>query len=409
MMRRKNKKILIVSQYYWPETFIINEIAESFIDVGVEVDVLTGIPNYPEGKYYDGYNVFKKRKQEHNGVKIKRVAMLPRGTGKSDKRLIGNYASYFILASLRLLFTNKKQYDSILVYGVSPLFQAIPAGLVKKLSKVPYYIHLADLWPDTLFSHGMTKGKFQKMISNLCSKLYRYSDGVLITSSGFRERLISYGVKDEQIFYVPQWANSVYEVKERVGKLRENLGIHENHKVFMFAGNIGFAQGVDTIIEAFHELNDKTAHIIFVGDGTERAWCEDKCQEYGLDNCHFIGKKPQDAMPDIISEADIMMVTLKDKPNYALTLPGRVQAYLACGKPILASANGETKRVVEDAKCGFVYPAGDVKALCGGFKKMISMRPEELIKLTQNAKRYSIKHFDREVLLKKTQDIVLNK
>lgn len=409
MRRLENKKILIVSQYYWPESFIINEIAESFFDAGVEVDVLTGIPNYPEGKYYDGYGVFKKRKQEHNGIKIKRVAMMPRGTGKSDKRLIGNYVSYFILASLRLLFTKKKQYDSILVYGVSPLLQAIPARMVKKLSKVPYYIHLADLWPDTLFSHGMTEGKLQKMIINLCSKLYKDSDGVMITSAGFRERLLCYGVKVEKILYVPQWANKVYEVKECGGKLKTELGIPENHKVFMFAGNIGFAQGVDTIIEAFHELNDKTTHIIFVGDGTERAWCEDKCKEYSLDNCHFIGKKPQDAMPDIISEADVMVVTLKDKPNYALTLPGRVQAYLACGKPILASANGETKRVVEDAECGCVCPAGDVKALCDGFKKMAAMQPDELAELACKAKGYSLMHFDREVLLKKTQDIVLNK
>lgn len=411
MQTNPNKAILIISQYYWPEDFIINDIAEHFAARGDRVDVLTGIPNYPAGKYYAGYGLFQNRKQNHNGVVIKRVAMMPRGAGKSDWRLVGNYVSYFMLASIRLLFSNRRRYDSVLVYGVSPLLQAIPARMVKKRSKVPYYIHLADLWPDTLFSHGISKGVVFNSITKLCSKLYGDAAGILITSAGFRERLISYGVQDRKVIYVPQWADASFQVHPRSGKLRSMLGIKAGDKAFMFAGNMGFAQGVEVLMEAMslfsgtHAEKDRI-HFIFVGDGTERQWCEDQCRERGLCNCHFIGKKPRAEMPAIIAEADVMLVTLKDKPNYALTLPGRMQAYMACGKPILASANGETGRVIAQARCGWCSPAGDADALCRALAEAANCDRAKLAQLGANARDYSVKTFNRDELLERTRNIV---
>lgn len=400
-------KILIISQYFWPESFKINEIAEYLVKKGHEVEVLTGIPNYPHGKYYEGYGVFKKKDEVYEGIKIHRVFIAPRGTGRSDKRLIPNYLTYVVSASCAMLWRLNKKYDTVMVFAVSPITQAYPAMLLKKFKKTPLCMYLCDLWPDTLFSHGIGKSKIKSFLTNRCSAIYKRFDKMLTSSMGFGSRLIDYGCKAEDIEYFPNWAESIYMPVEGYDDVRKKFGIKSDDFVVMFAGNIGFAQSVDTIIAAAEILKEHDdIKFIFVGEGTEKQWCIDFCKEKNITSCYFLERQNVSNMSKVISESDVMLVTLKNKDNYALTLPSRVQSFMACKKPIIACANGETSRVIKEANAGLTCNGEDTKGLAECIKNMYEMPIKMREKFGQNGFDYNNSFFNEEILLSKMENVL---
>lgn len=394
-------KILIISQYFWPESFKINEIADYLHQSGHSVDVLTGIPNYPEGKYYKGYGVFKRRKEEYKGIRIKRVLLIPRGKGKSDLRLVPNYISYMLGSCIAAFNMSKNKYDAVLVFGVSPITQAYPAMLIKKLGNTPIFMYIYDLWPDTLFSHGLGGSLLKKIIVRKCVKIYKSFDRLFITSKGFKKRLLEYGCDDEKIRYIPQWVESRYQPVKAAGNIRRRFGFREDDFIVMFAGNLGFAQSVETVIEcAFYLKHEDKIKIVFVGDGSVKQWCMNECGRKGLKNCFFMERQSADDMPGILAEADALLITLRNRDNYSLTLPGRLQSFMACRKPIIACANGETSNVVNEALAGLSCPADNPKELSECIIRMAGMSDEERNMYGINGFQYALKNFSEADLLK---------
>ena len=400
-------KILIVSQYFWPENFSINAIAKYLHEQGHTVDILTGIPNYPQGKAYDGYGLLKKLHQNYDGIDIHRVWMKTRGQKGGDKRLILNYITYALDASVVMLTKLRKKYDATFVYAMSPITHAYPAIFLRKLKKVPMCLYVGDLWPDTLFSHGIGSKKVKTIITNACANIYKKSDCIIVTNESFYEPIKNYTKGTRKITYIPQAVEDIYKPLEGSNKLRKTLGIDDNDFVVMFAGNIGFAQSPKTIVEAAKITKLETRiHYVFVGDGTLKKECEEFCCENDLSNVHFIGRKPQDEMPSLIAQADAMLITLKDQSNYNLTLPGRTQAFMACGKPIICCANGETARVIRESKSGFTAQAENPSALSDIVIKCAKTDINELRKIGENGLLYSKEHYDRTSVFSKIESVL---
>ena len=321
--------------------------------------------------------------------------MKARGKKGGDKRLVLNYATYAMNASIAILGRLGKAYDVTFVYAMSPLSQAYPAILLRALKKVPLCLYVGDLWPDTLFSHGFTNRFVKKTLIDICSSIYKRSDCIAVTNESFIEPVSAYAGKNKKVVYIPQAVEKLYKPVRTSGEFRASLGIKENDFLVMYAGNLGFAQSVMTIVQAATLLGDKKGiHFVFVGDGSLRLTCEEFCKEHKLSNCYFVGRKPQEEMPNLIAEADAMLVTLKNQGNYNLTLPGRTQAFMACGKPIICCANGEAARVITEAKAGMVTEAENSDRLAQCIMECADLDKDELYGMGLNGQQYSQEHYD---------------
>jgi len=394
-------KILIVSQYFYPESFSINHIVEFFVKQGNIVDVITGLPNYPGGVIYDGYGWFKKNKDKtYKGATVKRIPIIPRGARGGDKRLIPNYLSYMFNAALKVRLSKKRKYDLVFVYAMSPITQAYPALVLKKHTNAKFCLYVGDLWPDTLFAHGINQGLIKSFITEFCAKVYKKSDLIITTNQSFNEPIFGYS-NNKNIKYIPQWYDEQYIKVEDTKVLRAEYNISSDTSVIMFAGNIGFAQSPLTIVKAAEILKDEKVVFIFVGDGSMKASCEEYSNDNKLKNCIFIGRKDPNEMPSIIAQADAMLITLRDRANYNLTLPGRTQAFMACGKPIIACANGETARVVKEAKAGYVSKAESEVELAKVIKDFINSSDEDKEQLSRNNLKYANENYSKMDILER--------
>ena len=386
------EKILICTNHFYPETFRCNDVAFELASRGYDVTVLTAIPDYPKGKYYDGYGVFRKRCETINGVKVIRGFIIPRGNGGAI-RLLLNYLSYFISSIIISIFLGLfRKYDKVLIHETSPVMIGVPAVIVKKLRKCPLYFWVLDLWPESLQAAGGISNKRVLMaFEKLTTWLYKKSDKILISSKGFEESIVEKGDFKDKIIYFPNWADKALEVKGDY-KLPD---MPSGFKV-MFAGNIGEAQDFDHIMEAAKLLeNEKDIHFVFVGDGRKRSWVENFRDENQLkDTIHWVGRHPVEAMPAFFEQADVMLMTLKDVSIFSLTAPAKLQAYMSAGKPILAMMNGEGPRIIKEAACGYSVPASDSRALADTILELSRMSKEELKVLGRNGRLYQQQHFD---------------
>ncbi len=397
-------KILIVSQYFWPENFSVNAIAKYLVDQGHKVDVLTGIPNYPQGKAFDGYGLFNNLRQVHDGIRISRVWMKTRGTKGGDKRLVLNYLSYAFNASVAMLGKLGEKYDVTFVYEMSPITQAYPALFLRRLNKTPMCLYVGDLWPDTLFSHGLSGGMVKRLLTNKCSSIYKRSDHIIAVNESFIEPINNYTNNSRPISYIPQAVEELYKPMQATGELRNSLGIGDQDFVVMYAGNIGYAQSPMTIVEAANMTKDNTRiRYVFIGDGTMRKECEEYCKNNNLRNVYFVGRKPQGDMPRLIAEADALFITLKNQSNYNLTLPGRTQAFMACGKPIICCANGETARVIRSAGCGLVAEAENAEALANRITELSVVSDDKLMQMGNSGLYYSKSNYDMNTVFQKIE------
>jgi len=399
-------KILIISQYFWPENFRINDLVAGLVERGHEVSVLTGIPNYPEGSFYSGYGILGPYSENFSGATVKRVPMTPRGKQKA-LFLALNYLSFSTFACLWSLFRCRDKYDAVFVWCMSPVTVTLSGLVIKGIRGIPVYNWIADLWPDTLRAAGTLRpGRIMSLVGKLSSFIYRKCDLNLIASEGYRSRLIEMGVEPEKITYWPFWAEAVYSEPldvEKTVPISEITGFK-----LLFAGNIGRMQGFDTIVKAAEILKDKgDIHWIILGDGSEKAWLEQEARARGLgDNFHFLGRCPIEDVRYYAAEADAMLVSLRKDPLFAITVPGKLQSCMALGRPIIASIDGEAADIIHASKGGRVAQADDAEALADAVLSIECLSSEERSQMGRNARAYFMDNFEREKLFSKLEVIL---
>ena len=391
-------KILIISQYYFPEQFQINEIAPELVKRGHDVTVLCGIPNYPKGVVFEGYENEEKVKDrereyfEKTGVRVIHVEQVPRG--KNPISLIRNYISFARNSrkSVRIL---EKDFDAVLGYQLSPITSMYAALEYKKQTGAPVMYYTLDLWP--VSAEAMLKSKKNPAflwVKRISKKLYLGADRVVVTSRPFIDYLqqeIGYSV--ERMSYLPQHAN--------MGMIDDDLSAEDNGVAdFMFAGNLGKGQRLDVIIKAAKILGNRKDYMIhLVGDGRMRGGLENMVKEYGLqDNVIFYGNQKREDMPQFYKMADALLITLRGNNEVGDTMPGKLQMYMTTGKPIFGAINGAANEVIKEARCGSCVKAGDYDGLAKLMKRYIE-HPSDFEQCGQNARDYFLKHFTLDIYM----------
>jgi glycosyltransferase involved in cell wall biosynthesis len=390
--------ILVVSQYFWPESFRINAVVGSLVERGVKVDVLTGKPNYPEGVIFAGYKPWGFQTQELLGATVYRVPMLARGK-RSALWLCLNYLS-FVMSGLLCApwLLRGKKYDAIFVYGVSPILQAIPALFIGWLRGVPVTVWVQDLWPESLEATGYVRNRcVLKLVRQLVQFIYRRSDLLLVQSKGF-EVPVAALASGTPIAYFPNSVDPIFCKPTDV--LLPEIAPLDTGFCVMFAGNVGVGQAVEVIVEAAALLqNHPEIRFVVFGQGSRWDWMCDQVRQRGLNNLHLPGRFPVDTMPGLMQKASALLVSLADEPIFAATVPNKVQAYMAAGRPILACLNGEGARLVLEAGAGLAVPAEDAHGLAQAVLRLYEMPAGERAVMGENGRRYFKEHFDHERLI----------
>ncbi|WP_270517314.1 glycosyltransferase family 4 protein [Sanguibacteroides sp. AM78-02pH3A] len=390
-------KILLVTQYFYPENFKSNDIAFELQRKGYTVTVLTGIPNYPSGKFFQGYGLFKKRKQTIQGVRIIRSWLISRGHC-SGFRLALNYFSWAFFASWKALWLGIwYKYDAIIVHEPSPITQGIPAIIVKKIQKIPLYFWVLDLWPESLISAGGVHNKLVLSFFNgIVKYVYKNADKLLISSRKFKDSIIKKGNFIEKLIYFPNWAEDVFKNSTAY----PIPALPDGFKV-MFAGNIGEAQDFEHIMQAILLLKEKQdIQFIFIGDGRKRPWIEEFIKKHNLTKTvHILGRFPLEAMPAFFEQADAMLLALKDESIFNLTVPAKLQAYMAAGKPVIAMLNGEGAEIIKEAACGLVVNAGDYTDLAKNILLLKTIPTTQKKQMGEKGKQYCSQYFNKQICI----------
>jgi glycosyltransferase involved in cell wall biosynthesis len=400
----KSKKILIISQYFWPENFKINDLASHFSEKNYKIDVLTGIPNYPAGKFFQGYGIFQKRNEIKEGISIYRVPIIPRMKA-SSLHLGLNYISFVISSSIKVLFI-KKKYDLIFIYEPSPITVAIPGIILKKIKRIPIIIWVTDLWPESVISASNLKSTLiPNLLTPLVKFIYKHCDKILVTSRGFINSIVEKKIDIKRIEYFPHWAETIF----RPTKYEHYLlgSVPKLSFKIMFAGNIGEAQDFPSIIESARILKDNlNIQWVILGGGRKEEWVKSKIKEYKLEKTfHLLGSFPLDMMPAYYSQADCMLFSLKKEYIFSITIPAKVQTYLACAKPIVAMIDGEAAKLINDAKAGLSCPSESPELLAENINNLSLMKKYDLDKLGGNALAYYNKEFERTMLTNRMENI----
>jgi colanic acid biosynthesis glycosyl transferase WcaI len=401
------KKVLIVTQYYPPEPFRVGDLAEGLVERGFEVTVLTGFPNYPKGKIYDGYTLKPYQVEYQNGVKVVRVVLFPDTSYSALKRAI-NYASYAISASLIGPFLiDKKSYDSIITWQLSPVTIGLPAVAIKTVqrSKAPIFFCVQDIWPESLAATGANASpRVIAWIRKLVGFLYHSSEKVLVQSLGMVPKVLEYGIPKDKVGYLPNWAESLYRPVAYNENLAREEGFEGKFNV-VFGGNVGSAQNLEVVVEAAKLLQGfPDIRFVIYGDGAHRTTLEKAAE--GLSNLVFRGRRPAEAMPELYALADVLLVTLRREPLFAITVPSKVQSYLACGKPILAGLEGSGAEIIQEAQAGDCFIPDSPESLKEAVLKLYSLPPTQRAQLGANGRRYFETHFERSAVLDKLAKLV---
>lgn len=397
-------KILFVCQYFYPEVFRGNDIAFHWAKQGHDVHVVTGIPNYPAGKFFDGYGLFKKRKEVVNGVKVTHLPIVPRGNGKISLML--NYFSYLIVGQVYMLFhalTHK--YDVVFCQQLSPVMMSAPAITYKRLRKVPLYTWVLDLWPESLTAAGGINNKYVlAFFDRYVKREYKWSDGILTSSRSFDESILKYGDYRKKIIYYPQWSDGLDAGEDCSLKMPE---IPKGFKV-IFAGAVGEAHGFECNLKAALLTKEhKDIKWIIVGDGRKLDWVKEFVSENGLEETVYtLGRYPSGMMPAFFAQADVMLVSLTDSPLFNLYAPAKISSYMASGKPIVTCLNGEGGTVVREAECGWSVAAGDAEGLARLIVNLSETPKAVLEEKGLFGLNYYKEHFDKEKCLKKLDEII---
>ena len=391
-------KLLVISQYFWPETFSINEVVHSLKARGVDVTVLTGKPNYPDGAIFKGYRAWGCQRENREGITIYRVPLFPRGKN-SALGLVANYISFiFSIIFFGPWLLVKERPDSIFVYCPSPLLQALGALFLGWIKRAPVIIWVQDLWPESLSATGHIQNDFVLwIVRKIVRFIYGHADLLLVQSMAF-VKPVSDLAYETPIKYHPNSADGKFAEQSDPELL--NLPVLDNGFTVMFAGNIGTGQAPHVILDAATLLKENNQiKFILLGDGSRREWLQQQVDERCLANFYLLGRYPARAMPSFMQRASALLVTLADREIFAATVPNKVQAYMAAGRPIIACMNGEGARLVQEANAGLTVPAENSEALAEAILQLYEMSQAERDKLGANGRAYYRKHFDHEKLI----------
>jgi glycosyltransferase involved in cell wall biosynthesis len=397
-------KILLISQYFYPENFKINDLIFSLKSRGHQITVLTGKPNYSKTHFFDGYGWKSPDFEIIKDIPVYRANLFSRRNG-GGFRLFLNYFSFALLASLKLRKI-KGSFDAIFVYEPSPITVGIPAVFAKMCFKAPVYFWAQDLWPESLIAAGNVKNRFVLgFFDSLTKWVYKHSEKVLIQSNGFREYILNQGIPTNKIIFYPNPTEDFYKPLKNVKEYHEYFDTSNFNIVF--AGNIGEAQSFKTIIEAINNIKELPVKVIVLGDGRYKETALNLIKKKGLEShFNFLGSFSATEMPKFFSHAGALLVSLKKDRIFSLTIPAKVQSYLACGKPIIASIDGEGAKIVINANCGLVSPAENYLKLSENIKGLMDLDKSVLNEMGINARAYYDKEFDKAYLLDKLEDIL---
>jgi len=389
-------KILVVCQYYYPEQFRINDICEQLVRDGHSITVLTGLPNYPMGKIPAEYRRGRKRKENINGVRILRSLEIGRRNGLVGMAL--NYFSYMISASIKALLL-KKDFDIIFVYQLSPITMTLPGVIMKKRSKKPLYLYCCDIWPESIKNVISNENNLiYKTAKKISRYLYSQCDAITVTSQPFIEYFNKeHFIAKERLSYIPQHAEDIY--------LQMDFNAVDDITDFVFMGNIGIAQDIECILNAAEMIRlEPDFKIHFVGDGSYMEKSKELVKSKGLDNIIvFHGRHPLEKMPDFYKLADACLLTLKAENLIGLTIPSKLQGYMAAGKTVIGAINGAAQRVIKESQCGICVKASDAEALAEAMKDFIN-NPDKYKDCGEKGRKYFREHFTKDIFMEKLEE-----
>lgn len=390
-------RVLIFTQYYWPEGFSIVGVANTLLEKGIEVEVLTGKPNYPAGSVFPSYRAWGCQREMHHGIDINRIPLLPRDKG--GLRLALNYLSFVVSG---LIFApwmmRKKSFDTIFIYAPSPVLQAIPAIFLGWLKGCPVVLWVQDLWPESLSATGHVRNRtVLKLVERVVRFIYRHTDLLLVQSHAFEAPVRALAPTTPIVYYPNSVDDTFAQPAPNEPPRVEGLGSGFS---VMFAGNIGTAQAVEVIVEAASLLKEHTdIHFVVLGEGSRWEWMRQQAQRRGLGNLHLPGRFPVETMPGFMHKASALLVTLADQEIFKATIPSKVQAYLAAGRPILACLNGEGADLVTAAGAGLAVPAEDGQALADAILRLYRMPEAEREAMGARGRLYYAEHFAHDMLV----------
>lgn len=400
-------RILLVSSYYSPEPFRVADVAAGLKARGHEVQVLTGLPNYPAGRFYEGYGARGPLNETLDGIPVTRVPVVPRSTGGAV-RLLMNYASFALAGSIRAVSLGRRKWDVVFVFQLSPVTSMLPAIVIRALYRTPIATWVQDLWPESIASTGFGRSRMLYSAARAISGwLYRRSDRVMVTSRGFQPRLQALGVLGSRLDYLPQWAEDFFAAP--VTDARVPDGSWSSGFPVMFAGNLGRVQALDTILDAAELVrHDREIRWVLVGDGSRREWLDREVLRRHLQNNVFVlGRRPAAEMPAFFAKAGAMLVSLKRDETMALTVPAKIQSYLAAGRPVLGSIDGEGARIIEESGAGLAAPADDPHSLAEIVMRLKRLPAAERSTMGEKGRDYSAQHFARERCLSELERLLL--
>jgi len=392
-------RILVITQYFWPENFRINDLVTELSNRSHQVTVLTGVPNYPTGKTFPEFQKNQELFSRFGTVPVFRVPMLPRGKGVIS--LFLNYISFVFMASVVGIWKLRKEsFDVIFVFGVSPVTVAIPAIIMKGIKKIPVALWVLDLWPESLESVGVIRSKLLlNMVGKLVSFIYRHCDLILGQSKSFISQIKKYSYPFTPVNYFPTWSDVSFEFSN----IDPAIEIPKEEGTFniLFTGNIGEAQDFPAILNAAEILKEnKNIRWIILGDGRKASWVKAEIERRGItNNFLMLGSFPLHRMPSFFKHASALLVCLKDEPIFSLTIPGKLQTYLAAGIPVLAMINGEGSEIIRESGAGLTCSAGDSTGLVEAIRQMTGMSNDALQEMGRLGKNFSLREFSRETLI----------
>lgn len=399
----KQKHILVISQYFYPENFRVNDMCLEWIKRGYKVTVVTGIPNYPQGKFYEGYGLKRKRRENWHGVEVIRIPLIPRGSNSIG--LILNYLSFVVTGFLWCL-TTKIEADIVFNFQLSPMTQSLLGVWYSKKRNVPFYIYVQDLWPESVESiTGITTPIIITPIHKMVDYIYHNATDIFVTSPSFVEAVCNRKrqVSREKVHYWPQYAEEFYVPLER----KPIPEIPDNGKVkIVFTGNIGYAQGLEILPNTAKLLKGEKIEFVIVGDGRYKTKLLKMIRELEVEEMFvLIDRQPPEKIPEILAACDIAFLSFSDTELFKKTIPAKVQSYMACGMPIIAAAAGETRRVIEEAACGACADLGNAEALA---EKICVMQTMNLSEMGKNSRVYFEKNFEKTKLMDVMDEYFMN-
>jgi glycosyltransferase involved in cell wall biosynthesis len=390
-------RILLISQYFWPETFIVNDLAKKLVSKGHIVTVATGKPNYPDGVIYNGYSAKGTQSEFYSDtIEVLRVPIYPRGEGGA-KKLILNYLSFVLMGLWHFPKMLKgKQFDAIIVFAPSPITQVIPAIFLKWIKRAHLAVWVQDLWPESLSATGFVKNKGAlKLVGLLVRGIYFFCDTLLLQSRAFFAPTLRYTNADKLVYFSNSIDTSSAPASSTLPvELQREL---ESNFSVVFAGNLGTAQSLDSVVEAARLLKDEPdLKLILVGSGSMAKWVMEQKILYHLDNLILAGRFPMDTMPEIFSRSSALLVSLKDEEIFSYTVPSKVQAYLAAGRPIIAALRGEGAQVIDESGAGLTCQPGNGQALADAILTLKSSSAEQLKAMGNAGRDYFNEHYDMD-------------